>query len=226
MSQPLRRADRVTALNRQAVAQAAVAMVAEAGFGELTVRGVARRLAVSAPSLYEYVANKDDLIDLVVAHVLEAAATDWKPPVDWEELIRYAGLWWHRVLREHEAVYTSVLRQPLAAPVALDTVERVLIGLTEAGFTEREAVAAYAQLFGFVVGITALVRVREIGRNPADATGHDARQRTLLALDALDDSRYPGISACRVPLAELATEAVVSNGLEALIAGLRDRRTP
>src|SRR4051812_27662186 len=108
MTEPAVRGGRQRALSRVAVAQAAVAMVAEAGFDELTVRGVARRLAVSAPSLYEYVASKDDLIDLVVAQVLDEAAVDWDPPSGWEPLLRYAALWWHRVLREHEAVYTSV----------------------------------------------------------------------------------------------------------------------
>jgi AcrR family transcriptional regulator len=223
MTEPLPRAERQGALSRTAVARAAVAMVAEAGFDELTVRGVARRLAVSAPSLYEYVTSKDDLIDLVVADILDAAAATWDPPADWEPLLRYTARWWHEVLREHEAVYTSVLRRPMSAPVALDTVDRVITSLTAAGLTPEEAVAAYGQFFAYVVGTTAVVRTRAIARAAQGSTAEEAQARSRALLDGLDPVRYPGIRTGRDALVGLAGDAIVTEGLEALIAGLRYR---
>ncbi|MCA1710571.1 MAG: TetR family transcriptional regulator [Actinobacteria bacterium] len=223
MTEPSPRAERQAALSRTAVAKAAVAMVAEAGFDELTVRGVARRLAVSAPSLYEYVASKDDLIDLVVADILDAAAATWDPPVEWEPLLRYAALWWHEVLREHEAVYMSVLRRPMSAPVALDMVDRFITSLTAAGLSPDEAVAAYGQFFGYVVGTTALVRTRAIARAAQGSTAEEAQDRSRALLDSVDPVRYPGIRTGREALVGLAGDAIVAEGLEALIAGLRYR---
>lgn len=210
-------------LSRERVALAAAALVGESGFDQLTLRALARRLGVSAPSLYEHVTSKDDLVDVVVAGILDDAATGWNPPARWDELIRYVGHWWHRLMSEHAAVYTSILRHPMAAPVALDMIERVIEGLSVVGFSSDEAVAAYAQLFGYVVGATALVHTRADVRAARGTTQAEEQRRTERLLEQLDAARYPALVRARTALSQLATEEAFGAGLEALIDGLRDR---
>ena len=52
-----------TPLNRERVVRAAVALADEAGLEALSMRRLGQRLGVEAMSLYNHVANKDDLLD-------------------------------------------------------------------------------------------------------------------------------------------------------------------
>ena len=210
-------------LSRERVATAAADLVDESGFDRLTLRGLAQRLGVSAPSLYEHVSSKDDLVDLVVAGVLDDAAAGWAPPAAWDDRLRYIARWWHRVLIEHECVYESVLRQPVAAPVALTTIELVIESLTGQGMTAGEAVDVYAQLFGYVMGATALIHARADGRRRRGVAAGEETRATEALLARLDPTRFPALVAARTPLSRLATEQAFEAGLAAIVDGVRAR---
>src|SRR5579862_3038136 len=69
-------------LNREAVVEAAMRVLAREGGETLTMRAVARQLGVSAGSLYGHVANKEELIQLILDRVfgelpLIEAGPDW-----------------------------------------------------------------------------------------------------------------------------------------------------
>lgn len=210
-------------LSRERVARAAMQLVDEAGFDQLTLRGLARRLGISAPSLYEHVASKDDLIDLVVAQILAEAARGWNPPEEWDEAVRYAARWWYRMLGEHMAVHDSVLRRPMAAPVALDAIQTIIGALISAGFGHDQASATYALIFRYVVGAAALARSRAASRATRHITQDEEQRRTEQLLERLDPDKYPALITARAALARTATDEVFEAGLDAIIMGLRQR---
>jgi AcrR family transcriptional regulator len=59
-----------------AIADAALAIIRADGVGGLTMRSVAERLGVRAPSLYHHVRNKDELLDLVARNAFDRFAAD------------------------------------------------------------------------------------------------------------------------------------------------------
>lgn len=72
-----------TPLNRERLLRAAIALADERGAEELTMRKLAKELGVEAMSLYNHVANKDDLLDGMIDIVFSeieapAAGGDWK----------------------------------------------------------------------------------------------------------------------------------------------------
>ncbi|MGV9674651.1 TetR/AcrR family transcriptional regulator [Nocardia sp. NPDC003482] len=75
----------------------------------VSIRAVSRRVGVSAPSIYRHFADKDALIDIVVAQVFEnldaaiAAATD--PDVSPIERMRAQGLAYVRFALDHPGQY-------------------------------------------------------------------------------------------------------------------------
>ena len=74
---------RRTPLSSERVLRAAIALADERGAQELTMRKLAKELGVEAMSLYNHVANKDDLLDGMIDIVfseIEAplAGGDWK----------------------------------------------------------------------------------------------------------------------------------------------------
>jgi AcrR family transcriptional regulator len=58
-------------LTREAIVEAAVAVLDERGLDELTMRAVAARLGSGAMSLYRHVSGREELLDLVVARLTE-----------------------------------------------------------------------------------------------------------------------------------------------------------
>ncbi|GAA1528168.1 TetR/AcrR family transcriptional regulator [Kribbella lupini] len=59
-----------------AIVDAALAVIRVDGVGGLTMRSLAERLAVRAPSLYHHVRNKDELLELVARNAFDAFAAD------------------------------------------------------------------------------------------------------------------------------------------------------
>ncbi len=63
-----------TAVRREQIAEAAMAIVLEEGVSALTARGVARRVGVTAPALYRHYRNKADILLAVLDQVAELDA--------------------------------------------------------------------------------------------------------------------------------------------------------
>jgi len=79
-------AERRTALSRERVLRAAIALADEGGIEALSMRKLAKELGVEAMSLYNHVPNKDGIldgiIDLVAGEIeLPADGTDWKTAI-------------------------------------------------------------------------------------------------------------------------------------------------
>lgn len=62
-----------------------VAAALDSGTGELTVRGLARRLGVAHSALYRWVGDRDGLLDVISDHLLERVLTrvTEDPTTDW-----------------------------------------------------------------------------------------------------------------------------------------------
>jgi len=63
-------------ISAAAIADAALAVVRGSGVKGLTMRAVAERLEVRAPSLYHHVRNKDELLDLVARNAFDQFTGD------------------------------------------------------------------------------------------------------------------------------------------------------
>ena len=87
-------------LSRERVLRAAIALADEAGIEALTMRELGLRLGVEAMSLYNHVANKDDvldgMVDLVVGEIDLPSDT-----VDWREAMRRRAISAQAVFSRH-----------------------------------------------------------------------------------------------------------------------------
>ncbi|MFK4089277.1 TetR/AcrR family transcriptional regulator [Kribbella sp. NPDC020789] len=90
-----------------AIADAALAIIRAAGVDGLTMRGVAERLGVRAPSLYHHVPNKAELLDLVARNAFDEFAADLTAyeklsSIDeWIELTRTGSLEFRAFYADH-----------------------------------------------------------------------------------------------------------------------------
>ena len=166
---------RPTGLDRERILWAAVDFIDEHGLAALTMRRLGAALGVEAMALYRYVPGREDLLDGVVDMVVE---TLWdnsdgddiyvEDHHGWQDyLVRLAhGV--RRIALAHPSVFPLVTSRPPAAPWvrpplrSLRMVESFLGTLTEAGFSDQAAVAAYRAYSSFLLGHL-LLEVTQVG---------------------------------------------------------------
>ncbi|HEX6539210.1 MAG TPA: TetR family transcriptional regulator [Candidatus Dormibacteraeota bacterium] len=158
-------------LNRQAVVDAALALLQEVGVAGLSMRGLAERLNVKAASLYWHVRDKDQVVELVAGSLLERVAV---PPVTngWRDSVTAACNSLSGLLRDQPAA-AEVLIASLPA-VQRSRLAHDLAGtLRDAGVAEADAAA-----FGLLADIVAAASVRPQAPAAAD------QQALTLAIDS------------------------------------------
>jgi AcrR family transcriptional regulator len=138
-------------LGRERVLAAAVTLADERGLEALTMRELGLRLGVEAMSLYNHVANKDDvldgMVDLVVGEVdLPEDAADWK------EAMRRRAVSAQAVFSRHPWVSALIDSRESSGPARLRYFEWVIGTLRRAGFSLEMTVRAFSLLDSYVYG--------------------------------------------------------------------------
>jgi AcrR family transcriptional regulator len=216
------RSPRVRAvLTREAIVDAAVAVLDEHGLDGLTMRAVARRLGSAAMSLYRHVASRDELLDLV----LERLATDIPDTPctgDWQEdaaaLARDVRA---ALLRRPQLTVLLTSRTGLGSG-GLQTLERALAIFRSAGMSPHDAAFANHALGNYVAG-AALWEAAGL----AGATGEGRRARAEAASSAmrsLDPEAFPATTWAASNLFAGTADDRFAFGLAVLLDGLECSR--
>ncbi len=139
-------------LTRERVLRAAMALADESGIEALSMRRLGQQLGVEAMSLYNHVANKDDIldgiVDVVVGEIEVPAGGD-----DWKSALRTSAISAHGVLRRHPWA-NGLMMSAGVRPARLRYMESVLRRLREAGFSAGKTHLAYHVLDSHIVGFT------------------------------------------------------------------------
>ncbi|HEX5190586.1 MAG TPA: TetR/AcrR family transcriptional regulator [Streptosporangiaceae bacterium] len=128
-------------LSRDVVVTAALKVVETEGGDALTMRRVADEIGVSASSLYGYVANKEELVQLVLEQIMTEIPVP-EPATDWQDMLRAWARDCLAVFRRHPGVAGLTLGRVPFGPSMLVAVERMLATLRAAGLPDQ--VAAFA----------------------------------------------------------------------------------
>jgi AcrR family transcriptional regulator len=138
-------------LSRERVLAAAVSLVDEAGLGSLTMRELGQRLGVEAMSLYNHVANKDDIldgmVDLIVSEINLPSDT-----ADWKEAMRRRATSAQAVFTRHPWASGLVDSRQSSGPARLRYFDWVVGTLRRAGFSLEMSARAFSILDSYVYG--------------------------------------------------------------------------
>ena len=142
-----------TPLNRERVLHAAVSLADESGIDSLSMRRLGQELGVEAMSLYNHVANKDDLLngitDLVLGEIELPAAAD-----GWKDALRRHAISAHDVLVSHPWACTLALSPDRDSLVSVQRAEWMLRQLREGGLSPEVTYHAYHALDSHILGFT------------------------------------------------------------------------
>jgi AcrR family transcriptional regulator len=159
-------------LTRERVLAAAVGIADEAGIDSLSMRRLAGELGVKAMSLYNHVANKDDVLDAIVETVAGEIAIPSEGE-DWKAVIRESTISAHKTLLRHPWASDLWMRQA-PGPARLRYTELLLATLRRAGFSDDLTYHAYHILQSHFLGYTVqALNYRSLAEG--DAAGMAAR---------------------------------------------------
>jgi AcrR family transcriptional regulator len=140
-------------LSRERILQVALQKADAEGIEALSMRKLARELGVKAMSLYNHVANKDDMVDgmvdLVVGEI-ELPSLD----MDWKTAMRQRAISAHAVLLRHPWATLALMSRVNVGPAMLRYVDATLACLVEAGFSYPMADYAWNALDSHIYGFT------------------------------------------------------------------------
>jgi AcrR family transcriptional regulator len=184
-----------TPLSRERVLRAAVALADRSGIEALTMRRLAQELGVEAMSLYNHIANKDDILDGIIDLVfdeieLPTGEAGWKPAM------RQRAISARQALHRHPWATGLMESRRTPGPANIGHHDAVLGILRNAGFPIELAAHAYSLLDSYIYGFalqeaslpfqtpqeTAEVAQEIMAAFPADAYPHLAEIATEHAL--------------------------------------------
>jgi AcrR family transcriptional regulator len=148
-------------VNRSAIADAALKIVNELGAQSLSMRTLAAALAIKAPSLYDHVKNRDEVIALVQAEGLRDFGSGFAAA---GSTPRQQILFYRAWALANPNLYPVVFQQRLQRDLLPQGLEASVLGqvVAAAGGSHLKARVLWAQLHG-------LVDLELQGRFPADA---------------------------------------------------------
>jgi AcrR family transcriptional regulator len=139
-------------LSRERVLKAALELADGGGFHSLSMRKVAAKLRVEAMSLYNHVANKEDIIDGLVDIVFSEIEVPEPGSVDWRTAMRSRALSVRAALQRHRWAVGLMEGRMSPGPANIANHNAVMGCLREGGFEFRDAVHAYSVMDAYIYG--------------------------------------------------------------------------
>ena len=140
-----------TPLSRERVLRAAIVVADTSGIDSLSMRNLGQKLQVEAMSLYNHVANKDDILDGIVDLVFSEIELP-ADRADWKSAMRKRAISAHKALLRHPWAPSLMQSRTKPGPATLRHHDSVLGSLRKAGFTLVMAAHAFSAIDGYVYG--------------------------------------------------------------------------
>ncbi|MGK5112415.1 MULTISPECIES: TetR/AcrR family transcriptional regulator C-terminal domain-containing protein [unclassified Geodermatophilus] len=210
-------------VTREAVVDAALALLAEGGLEAVSFRRIAARLGVAGPTLYWHVDNKRQLMDLMAEELLRRAGVDHAGPAPGQP-------WWEWLRADAERMFDALVATRDAPRVlagnrpsrdSLASIDRALAVLVDAGLAPGDAQHALFALGSYVLG-SAIEWQAEAERSAGQPlpTKDDA-ELTALREEIL--AGHPTLLAAITEVLDEPHRTTFEFGLDLLVAGLRTR---
>jgi AcrR family transcriptional regulator len=172
-----------TPLSRERVLCAALRLADAEGIESLSMRKLAQELGVQAMSLYNHVANKDDMLDGIVDIVVSEIEVP-SLEADWQTAMRRRATSAHGVLLRHPWATMPLVSRVNVGPAMLRYVNATLGCLCEAGFSLAMADQVWNAMDSHIYGFT----LQELNF-PFEAAEYSAAAAQGLVLIPVD--KYP-----------------------------------
>jgi len=210
-------------ITRDAIVGTALGVLDREGLDALSMRRVAAEMGTGAAALYRHVANKDELLDLLLDRVIGEIPPPPPPdPERWTEQLKdVARVVRAAMLRHRDVVRVSMGRFP-AGENGLRFAEGLLAILRAGGLPDRTAATA-SHLSTVIVNAFAFEDVAPLGGT--DATPEEVGAMVEGYLASLPADRFPNLTAVAADLTADDLDTRFELLLDIFVDGLAKRAT-
>jgi AcrR family transcriptional regulator len=213
----------VRVLSKEAVVDAGMRVLDAEGFDALSMRRVAAELGTGPASLYAHVANKDELLDLMIDRVAGEYTFPEPDPARWQEQLKEMARSQRRIFQSHPGIARAILGRIPLGPNGLDAMEGFL-SIVRAGDLPDRAAAWAGDIFAAF--ITANVFEEELHTQADDGIESEEQLEEWLAqlrqyISTLPKERFPNLTEVAEPMFESGgPDGRFEFGLDLLVRGL------
>jgi TetR/AcrR family transcriptional regulator, tetracycline repressor protein len=142
-------------LNRELIIMTAFSLLDDNGMEKLSMRNIAKRLNVKAMSLYNYVENKEKLLNgIVEVSICEVKIP--QPSSNWESDLRNAALSFYEMLLQHPNLLPVISTHSPLTEKGIGQVEKLFLILKVVNITGLEAFSLIHIIIAYVIGYAAI----------------------------------------------------------------------
>lgn len=221
-------------LSREQIVTAAVELLDASGLDGLSMRRLGEKLGAGATSLYWHVANKDELLELVADEVMGEVDVPDVAEAGWRASAAAFTRGVRAMILRHPWILGILHMQPLVGPNAMRISDRLVVTLTEAGFTGPELAHASTVLMSHAIGSGTIESAQRAFLERSGKSATEIMEEMQPYIDTLA-AEYPNYHAwwlenghdTRITDIERLREDSFAFGLERLLDGLErwlDRR--
>ncbi len=212
-------------LTRDSIVEAAVRLLDREGLDAVSMRAVSEELGTGPASLYWHIANKEELLDLVLDKILG----DVELPADngtWQEQLKELARAVRRAMSAHRDVARITLARIPTGPNAIVRMEWMLGVMRGAGMP-NPVVAMGADAFFLYVNAVCFeeaVPFRAMGQTAElDEQGAEMLEQYFTSLPA---DRFPNFAALAADLTSGTFDERFEFGLDLLVRGFESFASP
>lgn len=221
---PWRRPKKVTRqrrpLSQELIVDTAMRVLDAEGLDALSMRRVALDLRTGPASLYAHVANKDELLELMIDRVIGEMEIPAPDPDRWQEQIVESALAAHRVWTRHPGIARAALANIPVGPNSLQYSEAVLAILRAGGVPKRPAGWFIDRLSLYIIADAFEESLhRERGRE-TEEDAHEYYEQIRAYFESLPPGRFPVIASMVPELLGGGGDERLRYGLELMVRGL------
>ncbi|RVX44136.1 TetR family transcriptional regulator [Nonomuraea polychroma] len=209
-------------LTQDLIVRTALRIVDQEGLDALSMRRVAQELKTGSASLYVYVANKDELLELLIDHVFGEVPVPEADPTRWEEQIKELAFALRKALTDHADIARIGLAYAPSGPNGLWVAEGFLAILRAAGLPDQACGWAVDRLTLYVTADALEVSNHIVrGRTtPSEVNAYWQRMGDYYA--SLPEEHFPHTRALVGSLLTGSDETRFEFGLNLLLHGLKN----
>jgi AcrR family transcriptional regulator len=145
-----RRKDRK--LNYLSITNAATELADQAGLEGLSMRSLAEKLGAGTMTLYRYVADRDDLLDLILDHAFSEIKIPLRATKDWRKDVTLIALATRATMLRHPWLATLLIQRPTLGPSYLRWFEFVLSSTASIGKNLDAQLDMVGVIWAFIFG--------------------------------------------------------------------------
>jgi len=209
---PVRRSAAKATLTREAIAEAALALIDADGLEALSMRRLGTALGVEAMALYHHFRGKGELLDAVMERLLDEAELPVRGSAPPLERVRHFVESYRKIAINHPHAFILLTYRRFNTERTFELYERFLEALADAGFDPPLA-ARFFRLLGYYVGGAGLADIASRAAQP-DATPVSLEKSP-------PGERYPCVAAVAPHLRVRNLDAIFEFGLDVIFEAMK-----